>query len=185
MNILETDIKGLLVIEPTINKDERGYFLESYNENVFRELGIGPFVQDNESFSVARVIRGMHYQLPPYAQAKLVKVMHGRIQDVAVDIRKNSPTFGKHLSIELSEENKKQLYIPKGFAHGFAVLGEKAVLTYKCDGYYNRESEGGILFNDPALNIDWNMDTSRAIISKKDLQWPTLANCRNSFVFEG
>ncbi|HSU28193.1 MAG TPA: dTDP-4-dehydrorhamnose 3,5-epimerase [Chitinophagaceae bacterium] len=184
MNIIETYIKGLLVIEPVINKDERGYFLESYNDQVYRDNKIGPFVQDNESYSVAGVIRGLHYQLPPHAQAKLVRVIHGRIIDVAVDIRKNSPTFGQHYSIELSGENKKQFYIPRGFAHGFSVLGDRAVLLYKCDGYYNKESEGGILYNDPGLNIDWKVAPDKRLISKKDQELPSFGNCRNTFIYE-
>jgi dTDP-4-dehydrorhamnose 3,5-epimerase len=181
-----TDIPGLWLFEPRVFEDNRGYFFESYNENTFRSGGIDlRFVQDNQSSSVYGVIRGLHYQLSPHAQCKLVRVLSGKILDVAVDIRKGSPTYGKFYAIELSAENKKQLFIPAGFAHGFSVLSEKADVLYKCDTFYNKESDAGIHYNDPALKIDWNIPAGKAIISEKDQQLPTLAHCKNSFVFEG
>ncbi|HNV95932.1 MAG TPA: dTDP-4-dehydrorhamnose 3,5-epimerase [Bacteroidales bacterium] len=169
MNIIETPIKDLLIIEPDIFKDHRGYFIESYNENKFFDLGItNHFVQDNESQSTFGVVRGLHYQIGEYAQAKLVRVVKGKVFDVAVDLRKNSQTFGKWYGIELSEEQKNMFFIPKGFAHGFSVLSETAVFSYKCDQFYNKESERGILFSDPKLKIDWKIPTNKAIISEKD-----------------
>ena len=186
MPFSETPIPGLLVFEPTVFGDSRGYFFESYNEAVFRQQGIElQFVQDNQSSSSFGVIRGLHYQLPPYAQTKLVRVLSGRILDVAVDIRKGSPTFGRHVSVELSAENKKQLLIPKGFAHGFSVLSEKAEVLYKCDEFYNKGSEGGILYNDEALGIDWQVPVDQATVSEKDIQLPLFRDCVNHFVFEG
>lgn len=184
MPFYETDMKGLLIFEPKVFEDSRGYFFESYNENLFSKHGIDlRFVQDNQSSSAYGVIRGLHYQLPPHAQAKLVRVLSGRLLDVAVDIRKGSPTFGKAFSIELSAENKKQLFIPAGFAHGFSVLSEQAEVLYKCDSLYNKESEGGIHYNDPELNIDWQIPAGKEIISDKDRVLPRLADCKNSFVF--
>ncbi len=181
-----TDIPGLIIFEPKVWKDSRGYFFESYNENVFYENGItSAFVQDNQSFSTYGVVRGLHYQLPPHAQAKLVRVIAGSILDVAVDIRKGSPTFGQSYSLELSAENKLQLFIPRGFAHGFSVLSETAEVMYKCDTFYNKESDAGISLNDPALNIDWKIPPASRIISDKDKDLPSLADCRNVFVFEG
>ncbi|HLZ87300.1 MAG TPA: dTDP-4-dehydrorhamnose 3,5-epimerase [Puia sp.] len=181
-----TDIQGLLIFEPSVFKDERGYFFESYNEQTFRKQGLDMrFVQDNQSFSYHGVIRGLHYQLDPYAQTKLVRVLEGRVIDVAVDIRKGSPTFGKHFAIELSAENKLQLFIPRGFAHGFSVLSETAQLSYKCDGLYSKESEGGIRFDDPQLNIDWQVPAAKAIVSAKDLELPVFAECRNTFQYKG
>lgn len=180
-----TDIPGLLLFEPKVFSDNRGYFFESYNERVFREQGIDlRFVQDNQSSSSYGVIRGLHYQLHPHAQAKLVRVLQGKILDVAVDIRKNSPTYGRTFAIELSDENKKQLFIPAGFAHGFSVLSEKAEVLYKCDAFYDKESDAGIRFDDPTLNIDWKVPVGKTIISDKDKMLPTLAECKNSFVFE-
>ncbi len=185
MPFFTTDIPGLLVFEPKVFEDERGYFYESYNEAIFKQQGIDlRFVQDNHSQSVYGVIRGLHYQLPPFAQSKLVRTIAGNVLDVAVDLRYGSPTFGRHYAIELSSENKKQLYIPKGFAHGFSVLSDKAELLYKCDGFYNKESEGGIIYNDAALAIDWRIPSEKAIISEKDKFLPSFADCRNSFVFE-
>ena len=173
MPFTETGIQGLYVFNPAVFQDSRGYFFESFNERVFKEQGLSNvFVQDNESGSSYGVVRGLHYQLPPYQQAKLIRVVEGAILDVAVDIRKNSPTFGKSFSLELSGENKKQLFIPAGFAHGFSVLTGKAVVIYKCDNYYNRESEGGIRFDDPALAIDWKIPRGKMIISEKDLGLP-------------
>ena len=186
MPFISTEIPGLLVFEPKIFSDSRGYFFESYNEKIFKEEGIAiRFVQDNQSSSSYGVIRGLHYQLNPYAQTKLIRVLSGRILDVAVDLRKGSPTFGHHFDIELSSENKKQLLIPKGFAHGFSVLSDKAEVFYKCDGFYNKESERGIRFNDPSLNIDWQIPADKAIISDKDLVLPALAACETNFIFEG
>ncbi|MBL7731220.1 MAG: dTDP-4-dehydrorhamnose 3,5-epimerase [Chitinophagaceae bacterium] len=186
MPFTPTDIPGLLVFEPKVFEDDRGYFFESYNENTFADGGIHiKWVQDNQSSSTYGVIRGLHYQLPPYAQTKLVRVLRGKILDVAVDIRKGSPTFGKAFSVVLSAKNKKQLLIPKGFAHGFSVLSKKAEVLYKCDGFYNKQSEGGIIYNDPALAIDWRIPEAEAIISEKDKVLPLLANCQNSFEYEG
>lgn len=184
MPFTKTDIPDLLVFEPAVFGDSRGYFFESYNQRVFQKEGIDiQFIQDNQSSSSYGVIRGLHYQLPPHAQTKLVRVLHGEILDAVVDIRKGSPTFGKAFTILLSAENKKQLFIPVGFAHGFSVLSEKAAVMYKCDNFYNKESEAGIIYNDPALAIDWKIPADRAIVSDKDIILPTLADCKNSFVF--
>lgn len=184
MPFIETDIKDLLVFEPKVFEDSRGYFFECYNENVFKEQGIDiRWVQDNQSSSTYGVIRGLHYQLPPFAQAKLVRVLRGKILDVAVDIRKGSPTYGKSYCKVLSAKNKRQLFIPKGFAHGFSVLSEKAEVLYKCDGFYNKESEAGIIYNDAELSIDWRIPAENAVISDKDKQLPTFAQCNNSFEF--
>ena len=186
MPFIKTEFPGLLIFEPKIWGDDRGYFFESYNENVFIAEGVEiKFVQDNQASSVYGVIRGLHYQLSPYAQTKLIRVLSGSILDVAVDIRKNSPTFGKAYTIELSAENKKQLLVPKGFAHGYSVISETAEVFYKCDEFYNKESEGGIAYNDPALNIDWGVDGSRTIISEKDIKHSGLNECKNNFVYEG
>ena len=169
MQIQKTDFSGLFIIKPTIFEDSRGYFFEGYNKNVLKEYGINyDFVQDNQSKSSYGVIRGLHYQEEPYAQTKLIRVISGKILDVVVDIRKNSPTFKKTFSIELSEQNKNQLLIPKGFAHGFSVLSKTAIVFYKCDQFYNKQSERGILFNDPQLNIDWKIKPEDQIISDKD-----------------
>ena len=184
MPFFETDIQGLLVFEPKVFEDSRGYFFEAYNEQIFSEAGINmKFVQDNQSKSNYGVIRGLHYQLNPYAQTKLVRVLDGKILDVAVDIRKNSPTYGKHFAIELSAENKKQLFIPAGFAHGFSVLSETAIVLYKCDAFYSKESEGGIVYNDPFLNIDWKIPGGRETVSEKDKLSPPFAECKNNFEF--
>ena len=184
MPFIKTEFSGLLVFEPNVFGDSRGYFFEAYNEKQFQQEGIDiRWIQDNQSSSTYGVIRGLHYQLPPYDQTKLVRVLRGKILDVVVDIRKGSPTFGKSFSKVLSAKNKRQLFIPKGFAHGFSVLSEKAEVLYKCDGFYNKESEGGIIYNDPALEIDWRITAEEAIISDKDKVLPTLAECRNSFVF--
>jgi dTDP-4-dehydrorhamnose 3,5-epimerase len=186
MPFIETGFQGLRVFEPMIFEDSRGYFFESYNERIFTQQGImNRFVQDNQSRSSYGVIRGLHYQLPPFAQSKLVRVLHGKILDVAVDIRKGSPTYAKVFAIELSADNKKQVYIPQGFAHGFAVLSDIAEVFYKCDVLYNKESEAGILYNDPVLNIDWKIPADKAIISEKDTKHPVLAACKNNFVLEG
>lgn len=186
MSIYQVDIPGLLIIEPKVFEDSRGYFFESYNEQLFAKSGLDVrFVQDNQSKSSYGVIRGLHYQLGAHAQSKLVRVLDGKILDVAVDVRKGSPTYGKSFALELSAENKKQLFIPKGFAHGFSVLSDTAVVLYKCDAFYNKESEGGIRYDDPALNIDWGIPKGKEIISDKDQQLPYFANCRNNFEFAG
>lgn len=186
MPFQSTDIPGLSIFEPSVFEDSRGYFFEAYNSEVFAAAGITPaFVQDNQSRSSYGVIRGLHFQLNPYAQAKLVRVLEGRILDVAVDIRKNSPTFGRSFAIELSAENRKQLFIPKGFAHGFSVLSEKATVLYKCDGLYNRLSEGGIRYDDPQLAIDWKIEKGKEIISDKDRGLPLLRDLETNFEFNG
>jgi len=186
MPFIETGIPGLLVFEPAVYGDSRGFFYEAYNEKIFGGAGIETrFVQDNQSRSVYGVIRGLHYQVPPYAQSKLVRALIGTILDVVVDIRKGSPAFGKVFTIELSAENKKQLFIPAGFAHGFSVLSEAAEVMYKCDQFYNKASEQGIIYNDSTLQIDWQVPLSKAIISDKDLVLPSFANCINPFEFKG
>jgi dTDP-4-dehydrorhamnose 3,5-epimerase len=185
MPFIQTPIPNLLVFEPKIHEDSRGYFFESFNLQTFRAEGIEiNFVQDNQSSSNYGVIRGLHYQLDPSAQIKLIRVLSGKILDVAVDIRKGSPTFGKSYSIELSAENKKQLFIPAGFAHGFSVLSEQAEVLYKCDSFYKKESEAGILYNDSSLNIDWKIPAGKEIISEKDKGLPLFAECRNNFIFK-
>ena len=179
MLVTETKLKGCFVLQPAIFKDKRGYFIESFNQETFNHtLGINVnFVQDNESQSLKGVLRGLHYQRGEYEQAKLVRVLEGMVLDIVVDIRKESKTFGEHFSIELSSKNKKQLFIPRGFAHGFIVLSESATFFYKCDNYYNKESEGGIIYNDTLLQIDWKLDASEFVISEKDIQLPTFENC--------
>lgn len=177
MEIIKTDIEGVLIIKPRIFGDDRGYFYESYNRNALKELvpQIPDFVQDNQSYSTYGVLRGLHFQKAPYAQAKLVRVVSGKVLDVAVDLRPGSPTFGRHVSVELSGENHLQFFIPEGFAHGFSVLSHEVVFQYKCSSYYNKESEGGIIFNDPALGIDWKLRERDIILSPKDRLHPTLA----------
>lgn len=170
MKIENTPIEDLLVITPKVFEDERGYFFESYNEALFKENGIDiKFIQDNQSFSKYGVIRGLHLQVPPFAQTKLVRVLQGEILDVAVDIRKDSKTYGQHFSIVLSAENKKQLLIPQGFAHGFSVLSPTAMVSYKVDQLYDKNSERGIRFDDTSLNIDWKINSQESIVSAKDL----------------
>jgi dTDP-4-dehydrorhamnose 3,5-epimerase len=182
MNLEKTFIKDLVIICPSVFEDTRGYFFEGYNKSKFSDLGIEiDFVQDNQSFSKRGTLRGLHYQNPSFAQTKLVRVLQGEIMDVAVDLRKESPTYGKHFGVLLSAENKKQLLVPQGFAHGFSVLSETAVVMYKCDQFYNKQSEGGIRFDDPALDIDWGMDLADAIVSEKDLILPNLDNCNSQF----
>lgn len=182
MKIEKTFIKDLVVVEPIVFGDERGYFFEAYSKTKFEDLGIAiDFVQDNQSFSKKGTLRGLHYQNPPYAQTKLVRVLEGEIIDVAVDLRKDSPTYGKSFSILLSAENKKQLLVPQGFAHGFSVISETAVVLYKCDQFYHKESEGGIRFDDPSLNIDWGIDVADAIVSEKDLVLPFIEDCNSGF----
>lgn len=184
MNIKSTEIPDLLIIEPKVFNDPRGYFYESYNEKVFKEHGIHhSFVQDNQSKSTYGVIRGLHYQIEPFAQTKLIRVLQGTILDVAVDIRKGSPTYGKVFTLELSGENKIQLLVPKGFAHGFSVLSETAVVFYKCDEFYNKESERGIFFNDPELNVDWQVELDQAVVSEKDRILPRFSDAENNFNF--
>ena len=172
MKVKETFLKGCFIIEPKIFKDSRGYFFESFNQREFNNItGLNVnFVQDNEALSDKGVLRGLHFQKDEFAQAKLVRVIKGCVQDVVVDIRPNSKTFGKYFSIMLSGENKKQLFVPKGFAHGYCVLEDNTLFEYKCDNYYNSESEGGILFNDKDLNIDWNLDKDEILLSDKDKQ---------------
>lgn len=176
----ETKLKGCFVLEPAVFADERGYFMESFNEERFNSAVNNNvnFIQDNQSFSSKGVIRALHYQVGQHAQAKLVRVLNGNVLDIAVDLRKDSPTFGEHFSIELSGENKKQLFIPRGFGHGFVVLSNTAEFFYKCDNYYNKESEGGIIFSDPSLNIDWKLPHEQLIVSEKDQILPTLENAR-------
>lgn len=186
MPFYTTDIPGLMIFEPKVFEDNRGYFFESYNQQVFASAGINnSFIQDNQSSSSYGVIRGLHYQNHPHAQSKLVRVINGAILDIAVDIRKGSPFYGKSFGIELSSDNKKQLFIPSGFAHGFSVISEKAEVAYKSDGFYNKESEAGICYSDPALNIDWKIPPDKIIVSDKDIQLPLLADCKNNFVFDG
>ena len=176
MTALETKLQGCFILEPKIFEDHRGYFFESFNQNQFNSLTNTNtrFVQDNESFSTKGVLRGLHYQTGEHAQAKLVRVIQGRVLDVAVDLRAGSPTFSQYVAVELTETNKKQLFIPRGFAHGFVVLSDTAIFSYKCDNFYNKESEGGIIYNDPTLSIDWQLAESSLIVSEKDLVLPTL-----------
>ena len=182
MNIIKTPIDGLLVIEPQVFKDARGYFVETYNEQRYREAGIDSvFVQDNQSCSSYGVVRGLNFQSPPYSQAKLVCCTVGRVLDVAVDLRKDSPTFGKWFSVELSEDNKRQFFIPRGFAHGFSVLSNQAIFTYKCDNLYHPEADGGILLSDPDLAIDWQVPEELRILSEKDKKHPKMAEFESPF----
>ena len=177
MNVSGTDFRGLLILEPKILGDSRGYFMETYNSKVFKELGIDyQFVQDNQSKSSKGVLRGLHYQNPPYAQTKLVRVLSGAILDVVIDLRKNESTFGKTLIIELSSENRKQLLVPKGFGHGFAVLSETAEVLYKCDEFYNPSSEGGINFLDPVIGLDLKLPALDFVLSEKDKKHPNFIN---------
>lgn len=173
MDIIRTDIKGLVIIEPRLFKDQRGYFFESFSEREFAQK-VAPvsFVQDNESKSSYGVLRGLHFQKPPHAQAKLVRVVKGRVLDVAVDLRKGSPTYGKYEAVELSEENHRQLFIPRGFAHGFCVLSDEVVFQYKCDNYYAPQSEGAVRWDDPDLGIDWRIPVEDVILSDKDRNHP-------------
>lgn len=180
MNFIPTKLDGCFVIEPKIITDERGYFMESFNENTFQK-GIDQavhFVQDNQSFSTKGVLRGLHYQTGIHAQAKLVRVLSGEVLDVVVDIRPNSETYGQYVSIVLSAENQKQFFIPRGFAHGFLVLSQTATFFYKCDNFYDKASEGGLIYNDPTINIDWQFPTSELLISEKDLVLPLLDKAR-------
>ena len=184
MEIIKTEIPGLLIVKPDVFGDKRGYFVESYSENRYKEAGITTnFIQDNISGSKYGVIRGLHYQLAPYSQAKLVQVLEGRVLDVAVDLRKGSPTFGQHYAIELSADNNIQFFIPQGFAHGFSVLTESATFSYKCDNYYNREAERGINYNDPHLVIDWQIPADKRIISPKDSVLPLFKEAEMNFIY--
>lgn len=183
MNLIKTDIEGVVILEPRVFADARGYFFESYSRRVFDDL-IGrrvDFVQDNESCSSRGVMRGLHFQRPPYAQAKLVRCVSGAVLDVAVDIRRGSPTYGRHVSCLLSADNHRMFFIPRGFAHGFAVLSDTAVFQYKCDNYYRPEADGGISIVDTSLGIDWNIDISEAILSDKDKRQPRLADFNTPF----
>jgi len=184
MNVIRTDIEGLAVIEPRIFKDPRGYFFESFSERDFAEQ-VAPvkFVQDNESKSSYGVIRGLHFQKPPYAQAKLVRVVKGKVLDVAVDLRVGSPTYGKHYAVELSEDNHRQFFIPRGFAHGFSVLSEEVIFQYKCDNYYAPQSEGSVIWNDPDLGIDWGVPAEKAVLSEKDNRNPRLKDLEKIFEY--
>ncbi|MEO6404349.1 MAG: dTDP-4-dehydrorhamnose 3,5-epimerase [Ferruginibacter sp.] len=185
MPFIKTDFPGLLIFEPKVFEDSRGYFFESYNKSICEQEGVHiEFVQDNQAQSSFGVIRGLHYQLAPYAQSKFIRVLSGTILDVVVDLRKGSPSFGKTYSLELSAENKKQLLVPKGFAHGYSVLSDKAEVFYKCDTFYNKEAEAGIMFNDASLAIDWKIKEDKKVISEKDTLHPSFENCRNNFVYQ-
>ena len=182
MNLIKTTLDGLVVLKPTVFKDNRGYFMESYNQkNINKLVGNVHFVQDNESVSSRGVLRGLHFQKPPYAQAKLVRCLKGSVLDVVLDLRKDSKTYGIFETILLTEENKKQLFIPKGFAHGFVVLSEIAIFSYKVDNYYNPESESGVLWNDLDLNIDWKINKKEIVVSEKDKSLPAFNNIINPF----
>ena len=182
MDIFTTEIEGLLIIEPRIFKDSRGYFFESFNEKEFEEkVGSIHFVQDNESKSCYGVVRGLHFQKGEHAQNKLVRVVKGKVLDVAVDLRPGSKTFGKHVSTELSEDNHRQFFIPRGFAHGFSVLSDEVIFQYKCDNFYCPESEGAIAWDDPAVGVDWKVPKDRIILSEKDRNHPKLGDCRPEY----
>lgn len=186
MNIIKTEIDGVVIIEPRLFKDDRGYFFESYSEKDFnaqvREI---KFVQDNESKSSYGVLRGLHFQKPPYAQSKLVRVIKGAVLDVAVDIRKGSPTFGKHVAVELTEDNHRQFFIPRGFAHGFSVLTPEVIFQYKCDNFYAPQSEGALAWDDPDLGIDWRIPSDKIILSEKDRHHPCLKDAEWLFDYNG
>lgn len=185
MPFIKTEFPGLLVFEPKVFEDNRGYFFESYNKNIFSEEGIDvDFVQDNQASSSFGVIRGLHFQREPYAQTKLLRVLFGEIIDAVVDIRKNSPTYGKAFTILLSSKNKKQLLVPKGFAHGYSVISETAEVFYKCDEFYHKQSEGGILWNDPSLQINWQIPLDKILVSDKDKQYALLENAIHNFVYK-
>lgn len=182
MEIIKTTIEGIVIIEPRVFKDERGYFFESFSQREFDEkVKMITFVQDNESMSSYGVMRGLHFQRPPYTQSKLVRCVKGAVLDVAVDIRKGSPTYGEHVSVELTEENHRQFFIPKGFAHGFSVLSETAVFQYKCDEFYHPEADGGISIIDDSLNIDWKIPADKVILSEKDTKHDLLKDFDSPF----
>ena len=182
MKVIHTDIDGVVIIEPDIFGDERGYFFESYNQERF-DAAVRPvrFMQDNESKSKFGVLRGLHFQLGRAAQSKLVRVVKGRVLDVAVDIRRGSPTFGRYAAVELTAENKRQFFVPRGFAHGFSVLSDEAVFQYKCDNLYAHDCEGALAWNDPAIGIDWRLKPEEVVLSPKDSRHPTLAECTELF----
>jgi len=182
MNIKETPIKDLLIIEPKIWKDDRGYFFESYNQKAFADAGINAeFVQDNQSFSHKGALRGLHAQLNPYAQGKLVRVIQGEVLDVAVDIRKSSPTYGQHFKIVLSGENNTMFWVPPGFLHGFVTLADHTIFSYKCTNLYHKDSELGVIWNDQDLNIDWGVSANEALVSPKDMILPAFADIQSPF----
>lgn len=182
MNIIKTKIEGLLIVEPRVFKDDRGYFFENYQIERYKEAGINAdFIQDNEAFSTYGVVRGLHYQLGQFSQAKLVRVVKGKVLDIAVDLRKNSPTFGEWMGVELSEDNKKQFFVPRGFAHGYSVLSETVIFSYKCDNVYNPESERGLNLNDIKLNINWGVPIGKQIISGKDKVLPNFEDAEMNF----
>ena len=184
MEVLTTEIEGVFIIKPRVFGDARGYFFESYSKREFEEkVGKVDFVQDNESMSKKGVMRGLHFQRPPFSQSKLVRCVKGRVLDVAVDIRKGSPTYGKHVAVELNEDNHLQFFIPKGFAHGFVVLSDVAVFQYKCDNFYHPEADGGISILDDSLGIDWKISTQNAILSEKDTKHPLLKDFDSPFDF--
>lgn len=183
MNIIKTHIQDLVIIEPRVFGDVRGYFFESFSQKNFEEKVFNTtFVQDNESQSTFGVLRGLHFQKSPFAQAKLVRAVKGKVLDVAVDLRVGSPTYGQHASVELSEENKRQFFVPRGFAHGFVVLSNEAIFQYKCDNYYAPQAEGSLLWNDPTLKIDWKIDTEKVILSEKDKISPLLKDLEKIFI---
>ena len=182
MEVIKTNIEGVVIIEPRIFKDDRGYFFESFSQREFEEkVCKTTFVQDNESKSSYGVLRGLHFQKPPFAQSKLVRVIKGAVLDVAVDIRKGSPTFGQYVSVELTGDNHRQFFIPRGFAHGFSVLSEEVIFQYKCDNFYSPQSEGAIAWNDPDLNIDWRIPAEKVVLSEKDSKHPRLKDWQNMF----
>lgn len=182
MEVIQTNIEGVVIIEPRLFKDDRGYFFESYSERDFnRQVGEIHFVQDNESKSSYGVMRGLHFQRPPFTQSKLVRCVKGAVLDVAVDIRKGSPTYGQHVAVELTEDNHQQFFIPRGFAHGFAVLSPEAIFQYKCDNFYHPEADGGISILDTSLGIDWRIPTDHAILSEKDTKHPLLKDFNSPF----
>ena len=184
MNVIKTAIDGVVIIEPRLFKDDRGYFFESFSERDFNaQVHTVRFVQDNESKSSYGVLRGLHFQKPPFAQSKLVRVVKGAVLDVAVDIRKGSPTFGQHVAVELTEENHRQFFIPRGFAHGFSVLTDEVIFQYKCDNFYAPQSEGAIAWNDPAVGIDWRIPEASVILSEKDKHHPLLKDLPETFYY--
>ncbi len=182
MEVIRTKIDGVVIIEPKVFKDDRGYFFESFSQREFNEkVRSIEFVQDNESMSSYGVVRGLHFQKPPFCQSKIVRCVRGRVLDVAVDIRKGSPTYGQHVAVELTEENHRQFFVPRGFAHGFAVLSETAIFQYKCDSFYAPQSEGSIIWNDLDIGIDWQIPAEKAILSPKDLKHPMLKDYDTPF----
>lgn len=182
MEVIKTEIDGVVIIDPRIFKDARGYFFESFSEREFEEkVCKTTFVQDNESYSSYGVLRGLHFQKPPFTQSKLVRVIKGAVLDVAVDIRKGSPTYGKHVAVELTEDNHRQLFIPRGFAHGFTVLSDEVLFQYKCDNFYAPQADGGIAWDDPDLNIDWRIPADMVILSEKDTKHPRLKDYDSDF----